>query len=120
MQVERFAADVTEASKGTIKINAFLGAQLGSEQDTIQQVARGRIDMGGFSLTAGSLIVPELSILSIPFLFKDAKEQDCVLDSAPVAQVCERQPRRQGRTFPRLVGSRHDALFRQEADPGAR
>jgi TRAP-type transport system periplasmic protein len=83
-QVERFASDVTEASKGALKINAFLGAQLGSEQDTIQQVARGRIEMGGFSLTAGSLLVPELSLLSIPFYFRDAKEQDCVLDSAPI------------------------------------
>jgi TRAP-type transport system periplasmic protein len=84
MQVERFAGDITDGSKGTLKVNAFLGAQLGSEQDTVQQVARGRIEMGGFSLTAGSLLVPELSILSIPFFFRDAKEQDCVMDSAPV------------------------------------
>jgi TRAP-type C4-dicarboxylate transport system substrate-binding protein len=85
MQVERFAADVTETSKGTLKINAFLGGQLGNEQDTIQQVARGRIDMGGFSLTAGTLIVPELSVLTIPFLFKSPAEQDCVLDSKGIA-----------------------------------
>lgn len=84
MQVERFASVVTEASKGSLKINAFLGGQLGNEQDTIQQIARGRIDMGGFSLTAGSLIVPELSVLSIPFLFKTPAEQDCVLDSQPI------------------------------------
>jgi TRAP-type transport system periplasmic protein len=88
-QVERFAADVTDGSKGSLKINAFLGAQLGSEQDTIQQVARGRIEMGGFSLTAGSLIVPELSILSIPFYFRDIKEQDCVLDSAPILKFTQ-------------------------------
>ena len=44
------------------------------------QVARGRIDMGGYSVTAGSLLVPELSLLNIPFLFKDQKEQDCVFD----------------------------------------
>jgi TRAP-type C4-dicarboxylate transport system substrate-binding protein len=44
-------------------------------------VARGRIDMGGYSVTAGSLLVPELSLLNIPFLFKDQKEQDCVTDN---------------------------------------
>lgn len=85
-QTERFAADVAEASKSGIKINTFLGAQLGSEQDTIQQVARGRIEMGGFSLTAGSLLVPEMSVLMIPFLFKDGKEQDCVLDTESVSK----------------------------------
>jgi TRAP-type transport system periplasmic protein len=90
MQVERFASIVTESSKGALKINAFLGGQLGNEQDTIQQVARGRIDMGGFSLTAGSLIVPELSLLSIPFLFKSAAEQDCVLDTASVLDYTEK------------------------------
>ncbi len=89
MQVERFASDVTESSKGALKVNAFLGAQLGSEQDTIQQVARGRIESGGFSLTAGSLIVPELSIISIPFLFKNGAEQDCVIDMPAVAKYTD-------------------------------
>lgn len=80
MQVQRFQKQVEEGSKGTLKINAFLNSQLGSEQDTVAQVARGRIDMGGYSITAGSLLVPELSLLNIPFLFKDQKEQDCVTD----------------------------------------
>lgn len=80
MQVQRFQKQVEEASKGTLKINAFLNSQLGSEQDTVAQVARGRIDMGGYSVTAGSLLVPEISLLNIPFLFKDQKEQDCVTD----------------------------------------
>jgi TRAP-type C4-dicarboxylate transport system substrate-binding protein len=80
MQVDRFAANVAELSKGSMKISAFINSQLGSEQDTIQQIARGRIDMGGYSVTAGSLIVPEISLLNLPFLFKDSAEQDCVLD----------------------------------------
>ena len=67
MQTERYVDDVNAESKGTMKVNAFIGSQLGSEQDTIQQVARGRIEMGGYSLTAVSLVMPELSILSIPF-----------------------------------------------------
>ena len=81
MQVVRFQKQVEDASKGSLKINAFLNSQLGSEQDTVQQVARGRIDMGGYSVTAGSLLVPELSLLNRPFLFKDQKEQDCVTDN---------------------------------------
>jgi TRAP-type transport system periplasmic protein len=80
MQVLRFQKQIDELSKGTLKINAFLNSQLGSEQDTVAQVARGRIDMGGYSVTAGSLLVPEISLLNIPFLFKDQKEQDCVYD----------------------------------------
>jgi TRAP-type transport system periplasmic protein len=81
MQVVRFQKQVEEVSKGTLKINAFLNSQLGSEQDTIAQVARGRIDSGGYSITAGSLLVPEIALLNIPFLFKGQKEQDCVYDN---------------------------------------
>jgi TRAP-type C4-dicarboxylate transport system substrate-binding protein len=87
MQTERFVEAVNADSKGQIKITAFIGSQLGSEQDTIQQVARGRIEMGGYSITAVSLIVPELSVLSIPFYYKSSAEQDCVYDTPGVSNL---------------------------------
>lgn len=80
MQIERFEKQVADGSKGSLKINSFLNSQLGSEQDTVQQVARGRIEVGGYSVAAASLLVPELSLLNIPFLFASQKQQDCVLD----------------------------------------
>jgi TRAP-type C4-dicarboxylate transport system substrate-binding protein len=80
MQLERFEQDVTNTSGGKLKIVSFINAQLGNEQDTMQQVARGRIDMGGFSLAAAALLVPELAIFGMPFLFESAEQQDCVLD----------------------------------------
>lgn len=81
MQLERFEKDVDEESKGAIKIASFIAAQLGNEQDTVQQIARGRIDMGGFSNGAVALIVPELAILGLPFYFKTVGEQDCTIDA---------------------------------------
>jgi TRAP-type transport system periplasmic protein len=82
MQAERLSSDVKELSKDGVKIDIFTAAQLGNEQDTIQQVARGRIDMGGFSTTGGALIVPELSLLGMPFYFTNPAEQDCVIDKS--------------------------------------
>jgi TRAP-type C4-dicarboxylate transport system substrate-binding protein len=81
MQLERFAKDVEEESKGSMKIDQFIAAQLGNEQDTAQQIARGRIDMGGFSNGAVALLTPEISLLGLPFYFKDTAEQDCTLDN---------------------------------------
>jgi TRAP-type C4-dicarboxylate transport system substrate-binding protein len=81
MQIERFAKDVDEESKGEIKIQPFLASQLGSEQDTVQQVARGRIDMGGFAAGASALVVPEVALLLMPFYFRSTAELDCVLDN---------------------------------------
>jgi TRAP-type C4-dicarboxylate transport system substrate-binding protein len=80
MQLDRFIKDVDEESKGKIKINPFINAQLGNEQDTMQQTARGRIDLGGFSVAAAAALVPELSLTSLPFYFDSAKQQDCVYD----------------------------------------
>ena len=80
-QLERFAKDVEEESKGALKIDQFIAAQLGNEQDTAQQIARGRIDMGGFSNGAVALLTPEISLLGLPFYFKDNAEQDCTLDN---------------------------------------
>jgi len=89
MQAERFAKDVDEESKGDIKIQVFLAAALGNEQDTVQQVARGRIDIGGFSTGSVALVVPEMALLSVPGYFSSLAEQDCVLDNHLVPLVTE-------------------------------
>ena len=89
MQAERFAKDVDEESKGEIKIQPFFASQLGSEQDTVQQVARGRIDMGGFSAGSSALIVPEMGLLVMPFYFRNTAEFDCVLDNHMTKPVTE-------------------------------
>ena len=81
MQIERYAKAVDEESKGEIKIQPFLGSQLGSEQDTVQQVARGRIDMGGYSGGSAALVVPEVALLLMPFYFRNTAEADCVIDN---------------------------------------
>lgn len=89
IHAEEMTKVVDEASKGSLKVNVYLNAQLGNEQDTVQQVARGRIDMGGFSITASSLVVPELALLNVPFLFANPKQQDCVLDQHLTKPVTE-------------------------------
>jgi TRAP-type transport system periplasmic protein len=88
-QLERFVKDVDEESKGEIKVDPFIAAQLGNEQDTIQQIARGRIDMGGFSTGAVALVLPEMAVLSLPFLFGSLAEQDCIIDQAMTKPITE-------------------------------
>jgi len=89
MQVERYAKNVDDESRGTLRIEIFPNSQLGAETDTVQQVARGRIDMGGFSMNAVALLVPELSLIAMPFYFRSPAELDCVLDTALTQPVAE-------------------------------
>lgn len=74
------AASMEAATNNTIKVEVFPGGQLGNEQDVIRQVVRGRIQMGAFSNTAASLVVPEIALLAAPYLWESLEEADCVLD----------------------------------------
>ena len=87
-QINRMAKDVEEESKGEFKLQPFFASSLGSEQDTVQQVARGRIDMGGSSGSA-ALLVPEIGLLVMPFYFKNTVEMDCVLDNHMTPMVTD-------------------------------
>ncbi len=75
-----FTAKVAELSGGALTINHFHASQLGDEQTTIRQIARGRLDMGAFSNTATSLLVPEFGLLASPFAFSGVAQADCVAD----------------------------------------
>ena len=78
---DAFVAKVAELSGGTLTIKHFHASQLGDEQTTVRQVARGRLDMGLFSNTASSLLVPEFGLLASPFAFESLEQADCVADN---------------------------------------
>jgi TRAP-type C4-dicarboxylate transport system substrate-binding protein len=89
VQVNRLAEAVAQESKGSLKIEPFFGGQLGNEQDTIQQIARGRIDMGMFAIGAVSLLAPELQLPILPLYFSSLAESDCVMDRHLVKPIGE-------------------------------
>lgn len=77
---DAFVAKVAELSGGKLTVKHFHASQLGDEQTVIKQVARGRIDIGMFSNTATSLVVPEFGLLASPFAFDSVDQADCVAD----------------------------------------
>ena len=79
-QIDRTAAGVLEESKGALKITPFYNSQLGSENDAIAQISRGRLEMGSFTLSALALQVPEVALLQLPLYFATTAQRDCVLD----------------------------------------
>lgn len=80
-QIDRISANVAEETKGAVKITPFHGSQLGSENDAIAQISRGRIDMGTFTANSVALQVPEIALLQLPFFFDNQPQRDCVLDN---------------------------------------
>lgn len=77
---EKYAETVADLSGGALTINLFLNGALGNEQDTIRQVARGRIDMGGFSTTAMALMAPDMNVMAQQFIWDNPEQRWCFED----------------------------------------
>jgi tripartite ATP-independent transporter DctP family solute receptor len=78
----QFKTLVETKSGGSVKVKLFLGGMLGDENETVQQTQRGQIQGVGGSTGALATLVPEVNVLELPFLFKNAGEADKVLDGA--------------------------------------
>lgn len=76
----QFKTLVETKSGGAIKVKLFLGGMLGDENETVQQTQRGQIQGVGGSTGALATLVPEVNVLELPFLFRNAGEADKVLD----------------------------------------
>lgn len=79
-QVERFAADVAAESNNTLKISPYFNSQLGTENDALAQLIRGRIDIGMFTLGSIALQVPEANVPAMYMYFDSIPQRACVLD----------------------------------------
>jgi tripartite ATP-independent transporter DctP family solute receptor len=68
---EMFNKKLMELSKGTMSINQYPGAQLGTEAQTLQKVQTGDIDFVLLSTANASTGQPESGVFSIHFIFRD-------------------------------------------------
>ena len=71
LAMAQFKQDVEKASAGELRVDVFPAMQLGGAQDNVEQVRKGALFMTWISTAYLSRTIPELSVLSIPFLFPD-------------------------------------------------
>jgi TRAP-type C4-dicarboxylate transport system substrate-binding protein len=76
--VDETARKIGENTKGEIKAERLF---VGSEQEIVQQVVRGRIEMGSVSTAGTSPLIPELAVLNTPYLWRSNAERDFVTDN---------------------------------------
>ena len=83
---EEFARLVKERSQGRINITVFPGGQLGGdEKAVVEQVQMGAIDFARISLAPVLQFAKELSVLSLPYIYRDSTHMWKVL-SGPIGQ----------------------------------
>lgn len=87
---EMFNKKLIELSKGTMSINQYPGAQLGTEAQTLQKVQTGDIDFVMLSTANASTAQPESGVFSLHFIFRDEAHAIRVLgDPAVIAAMKE-------------------------------
>jgi len=78
--IDALAAEVEKRTAGRYKIQNFYASALGAEREAIEGVQLGTIDLTMTSTGPVPNFVPEVSILDIPFLFRDYAHARGVLD----------------------------------------
>lgn len=81
---EMFNKKLMDLSKGTLSINQYPGAQLGTEAQTLQKVQTGDIDFVLMSTANASTAQPESGVFSLHFIFRDEKHNIKVLGDPTV------------------------------------
>jgi TRAP-type C4-dicarboxylate transport system substrate-binding protein len=75
-----FRDRVEATTGGRISLRMLIYGQLGSEDQLVSGLRRGRVQFANLSAMAVSAVVPEMALLYAPFLFDNEAEADFVYD----------------------------------------
>ncbi|WP_374632211.1 TRAP transporter substrate-binding protein [Paracoccus sp. (in: a-proteobacteria)] len=89
-QVNRLVKAVTEESEGRLKVEPYFNSQLGIENDTLAQLARGRIEMGLFTVNAAAQQAPEIGLMQLSGIYDSNDQRACVQDKYLTDEIRER------------------------------
>jgi TRAP-type C4-dicarboxylate transport system substrate-binding protein len=67
-----------QASNGQVKLRIYAGGAQGSEGDMVRKMAVGQLQAAAISNVGMHDVVPEPQVLSVPFLYDDAEQMECV------------------------------------------
>jgi len=76
-----FRDTLQASSAGSIPLRLLIYGQLGSEDQLVSGLRRGRVQFANLSAMAVSTVVPEMALLYAPFLFDNEGEADYVYDN---------------------------------------
>ncbi|MDI6797931.1 MAG: TRAP transporter substrate-binding protein DctP, partial [Desulfatibacillaceae bacterium] len=69
---------VSEASDGKLAVRVFWGGIMGDDAAVLAKMKQGLLEIGGFTGLGTVMAVPQVAVLTLPFLFKDYDEVDFV------------------------------------------
>jgi tripartite ATP-independent transporter DctP family solute receptor len=88
--VVRMGKKLEQATNGRLSIQMFPSMQLGGEKEMIEQAQVGALAMARISVGPMGPIVPELNVFNLPFMFRDAKHMEAVIDGPIGAEMLKK------------------------------
>jgi len=76
----KFADLVKEKTGGSVEVEVYLDAQLGNENETIDQVQAGTLDFARINTSALSTTADEVGVFTLPYIFTSNEHKYAVLD----------------------------------------
>ena len=76
--VDDMADKITKGSGGAIKAERLY---MTNEQEMVAQLMRGRLELGALSNIATTVVIPEMALLGMPYLWQSEAERDFVTDN---------------------------------------
>ncbi len=86
----KFGELVEEKSGGSMKVEVYLNAELGQEEETIEQVDAGVIDIARVDAVNLTPYVPELEVLTLPYIFDNDDHKWSVFEGEVGQQLDEK------------------------------
>lgn len=83
--MENFGKKLEAATKGKYKLQMFPGGVLGSEKEIIEQAQVGAISIVRTSLGPMGVVVPDVNVFNMPFVFRNEAHMRAVIDG-PIGQ----------------------------------
>lgn len=78
--MEAFTRMVAERTSNRIRMRTFHSAQLGQQDEAIQQMRLGTIDFANFNLSPFNNLAPTTNVVTLPFLFRDVAHMQRAID----------------------------------------
>ena len=91
--MDAFTRMVAERTSNRIRMRTFHSAQLGQQDEAIQQMRLGTIDFANFNLSPFNNLAPTTNVVTLPFLFRDVAHMQRAIDGPAgeaIAQDLER------------------------------
>lgn len=108
---EEFIANVAEASNNTIQIEFYPDGMLGDEVTVIGMIEANTVDFTRVNLASLQSTIPEVGVLTLPYIYKDAEHANRVLESE-VGQDILAKTKEHGFVGLRYLKSAGDGDFR--------